>query len=301
MSDILEGQGPAAQDNPAPATTEMEKGGGSSLLTAGIEKAASPEQGDAPAPVDNAAQADQGSAKPRPVELPGFAAAATKDLKGDQAFQTLASKFKSFDEMAKAHLELEKRLGSEVRVPGTDASEEELAAYRKAIGVPESPDKYVFDDLPELPPGYSYDDASLNDYKAMAHKMNLTPEQAQGLARWQNEKLAAGMKQAEEAKAIAAADARRAKESLVTSLRRELGSGFDSELDHAVRFVSKYDALIPGLKADLDRTGFGDSPSGIRLMMQLAKLTADDDIVDGAPASSGAESVASVLFGRSMS
>jgi transcriptional regulator with XRE-family HTH domain len=38
---------------------------------------------------------------------------------------------------------------SQVRVPGKDATEDEIKAYRKAVGIPEKPDAYEFPDLPK--------------------------------------------------------------------------------------------------------------------------------------------------------
>ncbi len=59
-----------------------------------------------------------------------------------------AERFSSKDDALRAILSMRKR-ESQVRVPGKDATEEETASYRKAIGVPETAEKYEFPEIPE--------------------------------------------------------------------------------------------------------------------------------------------------------
>lgn len=44
--------------------------------------------------------------------------------------------------LLKSYLDLERRMGSSARVPGRDAAPEEVAAFRRAMGVPDSADAY---------------------------------------------------------------------------------------------------------------------------------------------------------------
>jgi hypothetical protein len=61
---------------------------------------------------------------------------------------TYAKKYegKPTQEIIKSHIELEKMMGKKtegmIKLPGKDATPEDIAAYRTAIGVPESADKY---------------------------------------------------------------------------------------------------------------------------------------------------------------
>jgi len=59
-----------------------------------------------------------------------------------------AERFTSKADAIRAIADLRKR-ESQVRVPGKNASEDEVAAYHKAIGIPENPEDYEFADLPE--------------------------------------------------------------------------------------------------------------------------------------------------------
>jgi len=65
-----------------------------------------------------------------------------------------------------------------VRKPGEDASEEEIAAYHKALGVPDSPDEYV-DNL-KLPNDETLGDQDMGiakDFADFVHKRGYTPDQ----------------------------------------------------------------------------------------------------------------------------
>lgn len=56
-----------------------------------------------------------------------------------------AKGWKTLDDVVKGYREAERGLrdGGRIKVPGEDASDEEMAAYRSAIGVPEKPDGYA--------------------------------------------------------------------------------------------------------------------------------------------------------------
>ncbi len=59
-----------------------------------------------------------------------------------------AKRFTSKADAVRAINDLRKR-ESQVRVPGKNATPEEIATYHKAIGIPEKPEEYEFSDLPE--------------------------------------------------------------------------------------------------------------------------------------------------------
>ncbi len=63
-----------------------------------------------------------------------------------------------------------KGLEGTIRIPGEDATDEEKAIYRKAIGVPETVDQYGIDGYKDIPGGEAYMKAMLN--------AGLTPTQA---------------------------------------------------------------------------------------------------------------------------
>lgn len=70
----------------------------------------------------------------------------TADLPDD--LKETGKRFTSKADAVRAIIDFRKR-ESQVRVPGKNATPEEIATYHKAIGIPEKPEEYEFSDLPE--------------------------------------------------------------------------------------------------------------------------------------------------------
>ena len=86
-----------------------------------------------------------------------------------------------------SYRELDNRLneGGLIKVPGKDAKPEEIAAYHKAIGVPEKAEEY-FKDL-KLENGAVIGDADkpfINDFAGAMHKAGATPTQMTAALNW---------------------------------------------------------------------------------------------------------------------
>ena len=79
------------------------------------------------------------------------------------------SKFAKLSDLANAYMELDGKLGNSIVKPGENASDEEREAFYRALGKPESADKYSIEG----------DEAKL--FREMAYKNNLTDEQAKAL------------------------------------------------------------------------------------------------------------------------
>jgi hypothetical protein len=93
------------------------------------------------------------------------------------AFKIHASKYKSPLDAIKSDFHKEKMLGRKAQsvvVPGEKSTPEEIAAFRTALGVPETPDGYKL--KPELlPEGMTWNDESVKPFAAIAHKHNIPP------------------------------------------------------------------------------------------------------------------------------
>lgn len=101
--------------------------------------------------------------------------------------------------MGKSYVELERsfhtRQPGGVVVPGPDAPPEAVAAYRKAIGVPDVPTAY--DLKPEqLPEGIKFDEGRALKFAERAHKAGMTPAQAKEVVAFQMEQEAHMMQEA---------------------------------------------------------------------------------------------------------
>lgn len=83
--------------------------------------------------------------------------------------------------LAKGALEGEKLIGSSVRVPGKDATQEERDAFFNKLGRPEKAEGYEYTPPKELPEGLPYDGEKANAFKALSHKLGLTKDQSAAL------------------------------------------------------------------------------------------------------------------------
>jgi len=93
------------------------------------------------------------------------------------AFKIHASKYKSPLDAIKSDFHKEKMLGRKAQavvIPGEKSTPEEIAAFRTALGVPETPEGYKL--KPEaLPEGMTWNDEIAKPFAAIAHKHNIPP------------------------------------------------------------------------------------------------------------------------------
>src|SRR5690349_3690087 len=61
------------------------------------------------------------------------------NLRGSESLK----KFKTVEALAGSYVNLERTFGSRVAIPGKDAKPEDVTKFHRAMGVPETPDKYL--------------------------------------------------------------------------------------------------------------------------------------------------------------
>lgn len=89
--------------------------------------------------------------------------------------------YKNLPELVKGHGELKKRLGAPgVKVPGEGATPEEVTAFRRAIGAPDTPDGYGLGKAPEGFQG-EYDAETGQKLAGLLHKHHANPALAKEL------------------------------------------------------------------------------------------------------------------------
>lgn len=160
-------------------------GGGATILSQGAATATTtttqPNQqsGDAgqPPQFDFRAQLDdQGNFKP------GWHGALPDDLK---PHSESIGKYPNPLEMMRGLANAQKLIGQrkEIKPPGPEAKPEEIAAWRKTIGVPEAAtiEAYGIKAPEKLPEGVSWDEEAAKGFTTKAHELGLTPAQVQGL------------------------------------------------------------------------------------------------------------------------
>lgn len=102
------------------------------------------------------------------------------DLRSEKAL----ADFKDVGSLAKSYVETKRMVGDAVRVPGKDAKPEEVTAFHRKLGVPESPDKYDVK-LPEVPKDHpAWEPTVVAGFKGVAHQAGLTPAQVQAVVDW---------------------------------------------------------------------------------------------------------------------
>lgn len=128
-----------------------------------------------------------------------WAAIRTRVAGGDEKVLNRLSRYSTLEDFVKAGIEAQNKIGSAkaAKVPGADATPEELKAYREENGIPESPKDYKI----ELPDNIVLGDADkpvAEAFLEVAHKHNLPPAVANDIIAHQL-KLQEEMQQAQEA------------------------------------------------------------------------------------------------------
>ncbi len=180
---------------------------------------------------------------------------------------TLA-KYRDLPSLAKSHVALQTMLGnksSAVNIPTEKSTPEEVAAFRKALGVPETAEGYKL--FPEqLPDGFVPDKELAKGMSEIAHKYHLPAKAMEELsARY----IASQQASAEVATQQALAELEQGKEALKTSW----GTNYDKNLGLAIRA-----AKTVGL--DPNSAGLRD-PEVVKALSRFASMMSEDKLVGG--------------------
>ncbi len=173
---------------------------------------------------------------------------------------------------------LQSRLKTAVQVPGKDATDEQKAAYRKSMGIPDTVDGYTFDN--SFIPREMYDQNFESWFKKAAFNHGVPLETARALYKEYNETLLSAQQTANQKKAqeVQAAEANRAKAytEAVSKMQAEWGGKYSERMAAAVA-AFKNDAIIqPELRQALVAAGLDNNTGVIRLMDIVARATQSD-------------------------
>lgn len=204
----------------------------------------------------------------------------SEEVRGEKGWE----RFKSVDNLARSYRDLERRLGERAPTrPGAEATDQERAAWRQYLGVPESPQGYQVERPPSLPEGQNFDPGRQSAFLDLAHQLDLAPHQVQQLMNWEAEQVGAHQAQQE---ALAQEEAQRANEAG----RQKWGQQqWDMKLALASEYLRRMGS--PELREDLDtlivRDGqgkpmlAGNHPGIIELLAEHAQLTGHAPYVIG--------------------
>jgi hypothetical protein len=106
-------------------------------------------------------------------------AALPPDLQVDKTLE----RFEDVPSLARSYLEARRTISGSVEPPPPDAKPEQLSAYRKRLGLPESPDKYELS-LPQPAEGtdFVWDPKWVGILKERAHAVHMNPKQLKAMA-----------------------------------------------------------------------------------------------------------------------
>lgn len=199
-------------------------------------------------------------------EQPGGTPAASlvgeldESLRGEKSL----GKFKDKNELAKSYVELERKLGSALQMPGKDASDEDWGKFFSKVGRPEAPDKY------ELP-AEGLSDSLKQRIREEAFKAGATPKQVKAIVDSMVLDAKANVeafKQQQEAR----------KNEAVAALKKEYGAEFDSKIVLANKALV---ALFPSAASTFLENGLANHPALIRDLAALGARLGEDKLVHG--------------------
>jgi hypothetical protein len=240
--------------------TNIDTSDETSLLAAADPTPASPE---APAPPTPAAetptQPSTGWVNPDGTFGDKWLDALPEDV---QDYKDTLSKYKSVPDMAKALANANALIGKKLGVPNEKSTPEEVSAFRKAMGVPESLEEYKF--APDaLPEGMTWSDDFAKPFAEVAHKHSIPPgamrELANQFANYERHKF----------EAIQATYEKQRTDSVQT-LQKEWGGEFTKNIG-----LAKQAAKMAGV--DANSHGFSD-PEVVRGFVRMAHMMSEDRV-----------------------
>lgn len=246
---------------------------------------------------DKGSNPDAGKANPL-LELVGDVDAETKDWLGKQTERAkdLPSLVKLAREQDKMIGEQAKKLGDAtkdmVRIPGKDATPEEVKAYKDKMGILSDPAAVEFKAPSNLPEGLPYDGERAKSFAAKAVELGLTKAQAQAVHDWAAENAIGDYttgKVQSDAQKVETAQAETAKlQKLWGPLDGQTFKANAAFADKALMEIGGQDAL-----AEFQRVGLIGDAAGQKIIQSapiatmLAKmgqtLYKEDDILKGDP------------------
>jgi len=204
----------------------------------------------------------------------------------EPGLRRVAEKFTSPAEVVKSYAALQSRLGRSVVKPGPDAGVEELAAYRRQLGVPESAEGYDVQLPEDLPPALASDaagEALQRDFLKAMHEAGASNDVVQKALDWYYGNAAQGLAQQEKSAAERRAEAE-------ASLRHEWGGDHERNLTFARRAVQSFgdSAFVDFLESQqAEGVKLGDHPAFVRAFAAIGRSMGEDVPLSGAGENGG--------------
>ncbi len=195
----------------------------------------------------------------------------TTEQKADADLIESLTKFeKGIPDIVKSYTELEKKQSQTLTVPNEGATDEQVAAYRKAIGVPEKSTDYELAEV-ALPEGTAVDDQMQTQYLDLALKQGLTPVQAKSIHEWYMKTIGPQL-----------VEARRIVKTTMEEATAALKVRHANDPDAMTYMERGFEAIgDPELAKLFADTGFGNHPLIVDFCISVGKKLGDSKFVDG--------------------
>lgn len=183
------------------------------------------------------------------------------------------SPIKDVENLARSYVNAQRLIGADKIPMPVNPTEEDLDRIYSKLGRPESPDKYGIS-----PDGNIITEERATEYADIAHKLRLTPDQANGVLDYYRSVAENDLNNFSEtnAKAIEEASA---------ALQQEWGDKFDSKIESAQKVVDQFDAGGIMEMQLADGTKLGNHPDVIRAFAKIAdfrqNVTSEDTVSEG--------------------
>jgi hypothetical protein len=222
------------------------------------------------------------AAPPSTVAVHPEAAAWRSSLSDDIRGDATLGKYNDVGALAKAHIELTKKLGTPtLPKPQQTWTEKEWGDLHSALGRPDKPDGYGFKPLEKVPEGMRYAPEQDKWFSETAHKMGLNTAQASGM----REAFVAFQVQQAAGLAEQSVAQKAALEEGTRKLQMEYGTKWDAAIDGAQRVVNEFGS--PELKELLQSTGLHEHPAVVGFIAKLGQTMLDHSVITGIPRISG--------------
>lgn len=156
-----------------------------------------------------------------------------------------------------------------IRVPGPDAKPDEIAEFRKALGVPDTVEGYEIAKPEELPEGVQWSEDTIKEFAGLLHKHNVPPAVAKDLVALDIQRRAAEVQQFKTEEA-----------AHIESQRQALRDEYKAELPQKLAMAARAANLI-GLPTD--HYALADA-TVIKALVNLAGKVGEDMMVTKAEA-----------------
>lgn len=214
-----------------------------------------------------------------PAHAPGesFDFPGWRDGLQDAGMKAAAERFNSIEDMLTSNITLRKEIGDRIRLPGPNATPEDIQKFRKGLGVPDDPKAYKL----ELPDGVTVsemDQGLIDAVRPIAHEANMSNAAFNALVNGMVAKAKEVEAETDKALKNAAIEA-------TGELKKEWSTEYDKNRELAYRTITAFGG--DGLKATVDQAeiaGFGklgDWPPFLRLMATIGKRSDEGDMLLG--------------------